>query len=221
MPTVLLADRAFVRVAGRDAISFIDGLVTCDMARPSENYGCLLTPEGKIAFDFLWTRIFHDPKFPDVPHLWLDCPRSLASNFVRQLIEYRREENVVVEDISSAFSVGASWDARLQTKWRTYRDGRHKDLGHRFIVYGSPEQQHRLQWRADPHLYEDLRTRLGVPKGGVDFAYGEVSPFEIGNACSNGLSGKKTHYIGFEKIAQLRSEGAGTLSGTHSKVSLP
>jgi folate-binding Fe-S cluster repair protein YgfZ len=37
MPTVLLPDRAIVRVAGVDAISFIDGLVTCDMGRPLES----------------------------------------------------------------------------------------------------------------------------------------------------------------------------------------
>ena len=56
MPSVHLADRGVVRVSGDDAKTFLDNLVTCDLDRVSAHIarlGALLTPQGKILFDFL------------------------------------------------------------------------------------------------------------------------------------------------------------------------
>ncbi len=56
MPAVFLNDRALIRVSGADAESFLQNLITTDIvsldadeARP----GALLTPQGKILFDFM------------------------------------------------------------------------------------------------------------------------------------------------------------------------
>jgi folate-binding Fe-S cluster repair protein YgfZ len=60
MPAVFLKDRALIRVSGAEAQSFLQNLITTDIvslgadeARP----GALLTPQGKILFDFMiWQR---------------------------------------------------------------------------------------------------------------------------------------------------------------------
>ena len=53
-----LADRAVVAIAGADAPAFLQGLVTADVLalRPgAAAYAALLTPQGKILFDFFVT----------------------------------------------------------------------------------------------------------------------------------------------------------------------
>ncbi len=55
MPSAFLPDRAFVRLAGADAEHFLHNLITTDLGTLGENElkpGALLTPQGKILFDF-------------------------------------------------------------------------------------------------------------------------------------------------------------------------
>ena len=64
MPAASLTDRGVVRVAGEDARSFLDGLVTSAMDRVTPGharYAALLTPQGKILFDFLVAEAPEDP----------------------------------------------------------------------------------------------------------------------------------------------------------------
>ena len=59
MPTATLADRAFLRIGGADAEHFLQNLVTTDLAQMPVGEawpGALLTPQGKILFDFLVSR---------------------------------------------------------------------------------------------------------------------------------------------------------------------
>ena len=53
--TALLPSRAVISISGEEASTFLNGLITADMedvdaGKPS--YGALLTPQGKILFDF-------------------------------------------------------------------------------------------------------------------------------------------------------------------------
>ena len=60
MPVALLPDRALVTVTGPDATTLLQGVLTCNVEtlQPGEaRLGALLTPQGKILFDFLVSRI--------------------------------------------------------------------------------------------------------------------------------------------------------------------
>ena len=62
MPIAHLQDRGVVRVSGEDAKSFLDGLLTCDLDKvtpQAARLGALLTPQGKILFDFI---VFAGPR---------------------------------------------------------------------------------------------------------------------------------------------------------------
>lgn len=57
---VWLSDRGIVRVSGPDATTLLQGVLTNDVERlgPHEaRYAALLTPQGKILFDFLVVRL--------------------------------------------------------------------------------------------------------------------------------------------------------------------
>ena len=58
MKAAFLPDRGVVKVSGEDARTFLNGLVTTDVTplQPGlGRFGALLTPQGKITFDFLIT----------------------------------------------------------------------------------------------------------------------------------------------------------------------
>src|SRR5690606_24831471 len=59
MPSVTLSGRAFLRLSGKDAETFLQALITTDLPSLPEGEirpGALLTPQGKILFDFLIRR---------------------------------------------------------------------------------------------------------------------------------------------------------------------
>ena len=81
----MLDDRGVVCVRGMEAKAFLQGLITNDVLTlgPGEGrYAALLTPQGKIIVDFLVT----DAPAENGSLLYLDCPRSLASDLVKRLV---------------------------------------------------------------------------------------------------------------------------------------
>ncbi len=75
MPIAHLADRGVVRVMGEEARTFLDGLLTCDLDRVAPGqprYGGLLTPQGKILFDFILFQA------EDAGGYYLDCGKVQA-----------------------------------------------------------------------------------------------------------------------------------------------
>jgi folate-binding Fe-S cluster repair protein YgfZ len=56
MSSTYLAERHFIRIKGEAATDFLQNLITCDVAELPEalaRIGALLTPQGKILFEFL------------------------------------------------------------------------------------------------------------------------------------------------------------------------
>src|SRR5262245_11060693 len=104
MPTVHLDDRALIAVEGDDAETLLQNIVTADLsslgkgeAKPS----ALLSPQGKILFDFLISRA-DDKRFV------LDCRTALADDFVRRLTLYKLRAKATIAKQDQAF-VAVSW----------------------------------------------------------------------------------------------------------------
>ena len=55
MPAAFLGNRRLIRVSGKDSADFLQGLITTDVATLTDTArpAALLTPQGKILFDFL------------------------------------------------------------------------------------------------------------------------------------------------------------------------
>src|SRR5690606_39409716 len=92
MPTVHLPDRILIRLDGPDAEHFLQNIITTDLdqlppgqAKP----GALLTPQGKIMFDFLVSRTSDEG-------LMLDCRADVADDFLRQIMMYRLRGRVEI-----------------------------------------------------------------------------------------------------------------------------
>jgi tRNA-modifying protein YgfZ len=205
MPSVHLADRGVVRVSGEDAKAFLDGLVTCDLDRvsPAEaRFGALLTPQGKILFDFI---LFQAP--PDIGGgYYLDALRVHAPDLAKRLGFYRLRAKVAIEDLSDTLAVVAGWDAPrpADEAGLVAGDPRLADLGWRAIVAAADA----AEFAADPaEAYHARRIALGVPEGGRDFLFGDAFPHEALMDQLQGVDFDKGCYVGQEVVSRMQHRG--------------
>ena len=98
MKAALLPDRGVVKVAGAEARTFLNGLLTTDVTKVTPEqarFGALLTPQGKIIVDC----IVAEAPAADGGGFFLDCPRALAPGLVEKLNFYKLRAKVTCEDL--------------------------------------------------------------------------------------------------------------------------
>jgi folate-binding protein YgfZ len=206
MQAALLPDRGVVKVDGEDARRFLNGLLTADIetATPAApRFAALLTPQGKILFDGIVAAV--PPA--DGTALFIDCPRALAASLVDRLDFYKLRAKVTVEDLSHALGVLAAWDGAGTTEYGlVYADPRLPALGLRVMLppHLAAEAAADLGARlVEPAAYEAHRIALGVPRGGLDFIYGDAFPHEADMDQLNGVDFDKGCYVGQEVVSRI------------------
>jgi folate-binding protein YgfZ len=192
---VLLRDRGVIRVTGADARKLLQGLITNDMAKldrqPAIHAG-LLTPQGKILFDFFVVRA------PD--GYLLDVGK--ADELIRRLTLYKLRAAVVLEDFSPTHRVAASWDGPPPeiAGAVVFPDPRLAALGHRIIAC---EDTAPLAANATDSQYHAHRIALGVPEGGKDYAFGDTFPHEALFDRLDGVDFDKGCFVGQEVVSRM------------------
>jgi folate-binding protein YgfZ len=209
MKAAFLPDRGVVRVAGNDARKFLNGLLTADMGKVAPGrpaFAALLTPQGKIIVDFIVAEA--DGGF------LLDCPRALAGALAERLAFYRLRAKLTIEDQSEKLHVIAAWDAAPALPAAPapdvcHPDPRHGALGLRLISPRPPAEIATALGATlvDASAYESHRIALGVPSGGLDFAYGDAFPHEADMDQLNGIDFKKGCFVGQEVASRMEHRG--------------
>jgi len=202
---VLLDDRGVVRVSGEDAASFLQGVLTNDVERlgPREaRYAALLTPQGKILFDFLVVRLPAD----NGAAFALDCAAAQAADLAKRLSFYKLRAKVVISNESADHCVLAYWGGEPENApgGIVYADPRATELGSREIL---PRAKGVAIGEAGLSDYEALRISLGVPKGGVDFVYADAFPHEANLDLLHGVDFEKGCYVGQEVVSRMKHRG--------------
>ena len=206
MPVARLADRAVLKVSGVDAPGFVTNLVTCDLGDASEGmpvFGGLLTPQGKILFDFVAHRTLNEI---DEDVVILDTAASVAADFVKRLSFYKLRAKVFIEDITQDVAVLAGWDAPQPAAEISLAgpDPRLEALGWRAVVNADrADAIVDSSWEA----YHAHRIALGVPEGGKDFLFGEAFPHEALMDQLAGVDFEKGCYIGQEVVSRMQHRG--------------
>jgi len=211
MKAALLPDRGVVKVAGEPARGFLNGLLTADIGKVTPQNACfaaLLTPQGKIVVD----GIVAEAPAADGGGFFIDCPRALAPGLVEKLNFYKLRAPIIAEDLSEVLGVLAVWDGAGDTDYGlVYRDPRLPTLGQRIML--------------PPHLaaeaaadlgatlvaaddYEAHRIALGVPRGGLDFTYGDAFPHETDMDQLQGVDFAKGCYVGQEVVSRMEHRGS-------------
>ena len=210
MKATFLPDRGVVKIAGDDARGFLNNLVTSEIeevAPGAARFGALLTPQGKIMTDFLVT----EAPSGHGGGLLIDCPRELAQPLATKLGFYKLRAKVTVENLSDALGVLAVWDGEPGLKPDlTFADPRHAALGFRILVPADLAAKTAALIGAelvDVSAYEAHRITLGVPRGGIDFAYGDAFPHEANMDKLSGVDFDKGCYIGQEVVSRMQHRG--------------
>ena len=196
MEPVHLTDRAVIALEGAEARDFLQGLVTNDLARLTPGtglYAALLTPQGKILFDFLITE--------GDGALLLDCAADRAEALVKRLTMYRLRAPVGIA-IRPQLSVFAGLSGRPAERAVTFADPRHAGLGPRSLG-AAAEMPDFLQ---GPAVYHAERLALGIPEA-ADFGSEKIFALDAGLEELHGVAFDKGCYVGQELTSRMKHRG--------------
>lgn len=195
MPRVRLDDRAIVAVSGKDAEDFLQGLITTDLdaLAPDESRpGALLTPQGKILFDFMISR--------DGDCLRLETARDQAEALLKRLTMYKLRSAVDLS-IDASAAVTVIFDEAPPEG--AYRDHRFEKAGVAlFRAYGEAAGD-----TAGVEELERIRIAAGVASAGTDYAVQDAFPHDVLLDKNGGLSFKKGCYVGQEVVSRMQHRG--------------
>ena len=210
MKAALLPDRGVVKVAGDGARTFLNGLLTADIAQvtPAQpKFAALLTPQGKIVIDC----IVAEAPAEDGGGFFLDCPKALAFEFMQKLNFYKLRAKVICEDLSEVLGVMAIWDGQGMTEYGLiYPDPRLPSLGQRVMLPPHLAKAAAADLGAElfeAQAYEAHRIAQGVPRGGLDFIYGDAFPHETDMDQLAGVDFDKGCYVGQEVVSRMEHRG--------------
>jgi tRNA-modifying protein YgfZ len=210
MKAALLLDRGVVKVAGDDARNFLHGLVSADILNVTPGaarFCALLSPQGKIFADFIVT----EASAQDGGGFFLDVARALAKPLVDKLNIYKLRSRIMVEDLSEILGVLAAWDGDgAAAIGLAFADPRLPALGLRIMIpphRGAEAAAGLGASLVDASKYEAHRIALGIPKGGVDFAYGDAFPHEADMDQLGGVDFAKGCYVGQDVVSRMEHRG--------------
>jgi hypothetical protein len=193
-----LTDRAVVSVSGPEARAFLQGLVTNDAEKVAPGHACyaaLLTPQGKILFDFLIIE--------DDGTLLLDCRREAREALIKRLSLYKLRAKVEIKGRDD-LAVFASWDFDLPHNQPSgyFLDPRVEGLGIRWYAANSG---YRIN-SGNSADFQNHRLDLCVPEGD-DFGSDKMFALDGDLDELHGVSFGKGCYIGQELTARMKHRG--------------
>lgn len=193
MPAAFLPDRALIRIAGADAEHFLQNLVTTDIEAIGLNEawpGALLTPQGKILFDFLVWR--------DGNAFLIETTAALQEALIRRLSMYKLRAAVEISAVDLP-GITVSWGEDAAA-------GDIRDM--RFATAGVTLLRRPGQHGDGPAAaYHALRILNGIVESGLDFELQDAFPHDVLMDLNRGVSFKKGCYVGQEVVSRMQHRG--------------
>ena len=181
-------DRTLWTLSGKDALSFLQGLVTNDL-RPLESdasivWCALLSPQGKYLADFLVVRRFDG-------QLLIDIATGLAADTLRRLTLYRLRTDVQILPcpLHVLRGLGAPPAGAMP-------DPRHPALGWR-LWSETPGAAPDIDW-------DSIRVAHLIPESGIELIADDSYILESGFERLHGVDFRKGCYVGQEVTARMK-----------------
>lgn len=195
----VLSERAVLSVAGLEARHFLNNVVTADvegLAERQARYAALLSPQGKILFDFFILAAGG--------RLLIDCAGSGAEALMQRLTLYKLRARVELRR-ETGLGVAAAWDGKpaAMAGVMMYADPRLAGFGTRLI--GPPEVLASLA-TSDAAAYHARRIAAGLADAS-DIGSGEVFPHEANLDQLGGVNFSKGCYVGQEVVSRMQHRG--------------
>ena len=185
---VRLPDRGAVLIRGDDRRTFLQGLITNDVALLDSQmcvYSCLLTPQGRFLHDFFMTE--------QGDTIQLECEGGArAIDLMAALKKFKLRSKIELECIENKTVFAGTGESPSGA----VPDPRHPDLGWRGETAPEGDEAPFAVW--DRH-----RLSLGIPDGSRDMEPGRALMLESNIDKLNGLSFTKGCFMGQELTARM------------------
>ncbi|MER8693812.1 folate-binding protein YgfZ [Mesorhizobium opportunistum] len=195
MPFTLLKDRALISVSGPDAEHFLQNILTTDLDALGESEarpGALLTPQGKILFDFLISRAGENA-------FRLECRADISDDFVRRLMLYKLRAKVEIAKSEQGL-VSVAWgneSIASQSDSTAVADRRFDDESVTRSYAGAAQADDGAAWQA-------FRIAHGIAESGADYALGDAFPHDVLLDETGGVGFRKGCYVGQEVVSRMQ-----------------
>jgi tRNA-modifying protein YgfZ len=181
-------DRTVWNLSGKDALTFLQGLVSNDLRSLETGAGivwaALLTPQGKYLADFFVLRLADG-------RLLIDIATRLAADTLRRLTLYRLRADVQIGPAALHVlrGLGTPPDGALP-------DPRHPTLGWR-AWSDVPGDTPSIDW-------DRIRVAALIPESGVELIPDDTYILEAGFERLHGVDFRKGCYVGQEVTARMK-----------------
>ncbi|KAL1954161.1 hypothetical protein VTO42DRAFT_1569 [Malbranchea cinnamomea] len=220
-----LTSRALISLAGRDATTFLQGLITQNIVVPSGQsspnaayYAAFLNPQGRVLHDVF---IYPSPETGDSdPAYLVEVDKAEVEKLLKHLKKYKLRAKLTMRPLDEGErSVWASWDEKNESIWTTNdtekelplscEDKRAPRLGYRIVA--DPEfadRERYLPGAEVPVSTYNLRRMLhGVPEGQTEIISGSALPMESNMDIMGGIDFHKGCYVGQELTIRTHHRG--------------
>ncbi|XUY27641.1 YgfZ/GcvT domain-containing protein [Agrobacterium sp. rho-8.1] len=193
MSSAFLIDRAFIHVSGNGATDFLQNLITPDLESLPDGEaraGALLTPQGKIMFEFLIWR--------DGEGYVLETGADQKDALLRRLTMYKLRAPV---ELKADDSTGVSVFWNEHAPHGAIKDSR--------FAKASVELYRSMGSSAsgDPAAYHALRISNGIAVAGLDYALNDAFPHDVLMDVNDGVSFQKGCFVGQEVVSRMKHRG--------------
>ena len=192
---IILSDRAVLAISGEDRHSFLNTLLSADVAEVegAARFAALLSPQGKLLADILC--------LTEADRVLIDYPTH--SDFAKRLRMYKLRAAVTL-DLLDDWSVGVSLDSRTAADdpQAAFADPRAKTLGHRIFAPA-------LVGSRDRTAYDRARIAAVVPEGPTDLEPNKALLLENAFERLGGVDFRKGCFVGQEVTARMKYRNLG------------
>ncbi len=198
MPLASLNGRAILNVTGEDAENFLQNLITTDLdgLEPYDlKPGALLSPQGKILFEFLVSR--RNDGFR------LDTLQATADDLLKRLTLYKLRAKVqIAVDLESLVQVSWENDSGTSENDSTLHDRRFPDALNVRRHYGEAPAD-----GSDQVDWMKLRIAHGIAEAPLDYSLGDTFPHDVNLDQTGGVSFRKGCFVGQEVVSRMQHRG--------------
>lgn len=209
MPSAFLTQQRQIEITGKDAQDFLNNLITTDvetMPQGEARAGALLTPQGKILFDFLVSR--------EGDGFILETDISQLDALIRRLTMYKLRAAVEIKPHAQE-GVSVFWggekpdDAKLDSRFSKAGIELYRVAGS--VGTGAAGD------------YDGLRISAGIVNSGADYALQDAFPHDVLMDVNDGVSFKKGCFVGQEVVSRMKHRGTARrrVVIVHSESALP
>ena len=216
---IILKNRGLLEVSGTDARNFLQGLVSNDITKVSEEttiYAALLSPQGKYLFDFFIFQLNGE--------LVIDCEANRIEELQQKLKMYKLRSEIEI-CVKSDFVISALYGDAIYETFKfensagysqsflnglAFIDPRISDMGGRAVIPCKNAEKELSEGgfkAGNFDEYETLRLKLGVPDGSRDMIVDKAILLENGFVELNGVDWNKGCYMGQELTARTHYRG--------------